>query len=70
VAWNDAPSSVPSTVVMLRVGSFALAPAGSTRKVHAAPFGLSGRSSFALKRMGVVDGVMAETYHWRLVGNV
>lgn len=40
---------VPSTVVMLRVGSFALAFLGRTRNVQEAPFGTAGRKSLALK---------------------
>jgi hypothetical protein len=44
---------------MLRVGSFALAVPGRTRNVHAAPFGLAGRSSFALKRILPVTFAMA-----------
>jgi len=46
---------------MLRVGSFALAVAGRTRNVHAAPLGLAGRESFALKRIiGFVDCAIVE----------
>lgn len=52
VAWNGAPASVPSTVTMLRVGSFALAAAGSTRKRQAAARGCAGRRRVALKRTG------------------
>src|SRR5690606_26280575 len=59
VAWNGRSSRVPSTVTMLRVGSFALALAGRTRNVHAAPFGLAGRSSFALKPIFFVVFAMA-----------
>jgi len=36
---------------MLRVGSFALAAAGSTRKDQLAPLGVAGRESRALKRI-------------------
>src|SRR5690606_10425767 len=50
VAWNGWPASSPSTLTMLRVGSFALAAAGSTRKVQAALAGSAGRSSLALQR--------------------
>ena len=43
---------VPSTVVMLREGSFALAFLGRVRKVQESPFVVdSGRKSFALKRI-------------------
>jgi hypothetical protein len=43
---------VPSTVVMPREGSFALAFFGRTRKVQEPAFSLSaGRKSFALKRI-------------------
>jgi hypothetical protein len=39
------------TVVIPRVGSFALASFGRTRKVHGLPFrGSAGRKSLALKR--------------------
>src|SRR3546814_5503814 len=65
VAWNGWPSSVPSTVTMLRVGSFALALAGRTRNAHAAPFGLAGRSSFVLKRIFFGAFAMARIYHRR-----
>src|SRR5690606_15843452 len=43
VASNGWPPSVPPTLVMLRVGSFALASVGRTRKVQLAPLGLAGR---------------------------
>jgi hypothetical protein len=42
---------VPSTVVMLRVRSFALAFFGRIRKDQEAPFAVAGRKSFALKRI-------------------
>jgi hypothetical protein len=43
---------VPSTVVMLRVGSFALALFGRMRKLHDPPFaGVSGRNISALNRI-------------------
>jgi hypothetical protein len=43
---------VPSTAVMPREGSFALAVFGKVRKVHEATFADStGRKSFALKRI-------------------
>jgi hypothetical protein len=43
---------VPSTVVMPREGSFALASFGRVRKVQEPAFAVtSGRKSFALKRM-------------------
>jgi hypothetical protein len=47
---------VPSTVVMPRVGSFALAFFGRIRKVQEPPLAVTaGRKSFALKRtFGVV----------------
>src|SRR5690606_12593781 len=38
VASNGAPPSVPPTLVMLRVGNFALASAGRSRNVQLAPF--------------------------------
>ncbi|HEX5662552.1 MAG TPA: hypothetical protein VFX93_03530, partial [Xanthomonadaceae bacterium] len=47
-------------MTMLRVGSFALTAAGSTRKVHATPFGAAGRDSFALNLIVPVDLAMAE----------
>ena len=50
VAWNGCPASSPSTLIMLRVGSFALAAAGSTRKLQLAFAGVAGRSSLALQR--------------------
>ena len=51
---------------MLRVGSFALASAGSTRKAQVAPFGLSGRSNVALKRMLAMGLGMAGIYQRRI----
>jgi hypothetical protein len=45
---------------MPRDGSFALALDGKTRKVQDAPFGLAGRSSFALNRILSVSLVMVE----------
>jgi hypothetical protein len=45
---------VPSTVVVLRVRSFALAFYGRTRKYQEAPLGAGGRWSFALKRIFIV----------------
>jgi hypothetical protein len=43
---------VPSTEVMLREGSFALAFFGKVRKVHEPPVAVdSGRKSFAVKRI-------------------
>ena len=51
VAWNGASPSVPATVTWLRVGSFALAAAGSTRKAQVAFLGCAGRWRSALNRM-------------------
>lgn len=52
VARKGWPFMRPSTVVIPRVGSFALAPFGRMRKVHDLPFGGSaGRKSLALKRI-------------------
>ena len=53
---------VPSTVVMPRVGSIALALPGRTRKVQELPFAVcAGRKSFALKRIfGAVLVIAAE----------
>ena len=59
VAWNGSPANVPSTLAMLRVGNFALAAVGRTRKLHVAPFGLAGRSSGALKVIFAVVLAMA-----------
>ncbi len=48
---------VPSTAVMLREGSFALAFFGRTRKVRKSPSALSpGRKRFALNR--IVEAVL------------
>ena len=60
VAWNGCPANWPSTLTMLRVGNFALAAAGSTRKVQLASAGAAGRSSRALQRtvLLAVDGGM------------
>jgi len=53
---------MPATVVIPRVGSFALASFGRIRKVHEVPFGGSaGRKSFALKRIFEVVLVMGAT---------
>ena len=51
VAWSGYPASVPSTLTIARVGSLLLAGLGSTAKAQAAPLGVVGRSSLALKRM-------------------
>src|SRR5690606_6015737 len=51
VAWKGASPKVPATVTWLRVGSFALAAAGSTRKAQVAFFGCAGRWRSALNRM-------------------
>jgi hypothetical protein len=55
---------VPSTVVMLRVGSFSLALPGRTRKVRELPFAASaGGKSFALKGIfEVVVVIVARNY--------
>ena len=56
------PLMMPATVVIPRVGSFALASFGRIRKVHEVPFGGSaGRKSFALKRIFEVVLVMGAT---------
>jgi uncharacterized protein (DUF433 family) len=53
---------MPPTVVIPRVGSFALASLGRIRKVHELPFGGSaGRTSFALKRIFEVVLVINES---------
>src|SRR5262245_19642464 len=52
VARKGKPLIVPSTVVLPREGSFALAFFGRVRKVRESTFALaSGRKSFALKRI-------------------
>lgn len=50
---------VPSTDVMLRVGSFVLAFFGRTRKDQELPFASAGRKSFVLKRIFEVSLVIA-----------
>ena len=49
VVLNGCPPKLPSTLVMARVGSLALAFTGKTTNVQVAPFGLAGRESLALK---------------------
>jgi len=52
VARKGKPLMVPSTVVMPREGSFALAFFGKVRKAHDSAFAdAAGRKSFALKRI-------------------
>jgi hypothetical protein len=45
---------------MLRAGSFLLAAAGRTRKVHVALFGAAGRDNFALNLIAPVELATAE----------
>jgi hypothetical protein len=68
---------VPSTVVIPRVGSFALAFFGRTRKVQELPFAVTaGRKSFALKR--IFEGVLVisvpnrlhDCAYWTLRGSL
>src|SRR6185437_5810952 len=60
VARKGWPLMTPSTVVMPRVGSFALASFGRIRKAHELPFeGSAGRKSRALKRIFEEDPVIA-----------
>ena len=55
---------VPSTDVMLREGSFALALFGRVRKVQEPPFAVvAGRKSFALKRILEAVLVILAWYH-------
>ena len=65
VARKGKPLMVPSTVVMLREGSFALAFFGTARKVHEPAFAVAGRESFALKRILEVVFVIFAWYHIR-----
>jgi hypothetical protein len=51
VARKGEPLIVPSTAVMPRVGSFALATFDRIRNVQEAPFGVAGRNTFALNRI-------------------
>src|SRR5262245_37763200 len=70
VARKGQPLMVPSTVVMLRVGSFALALPGRTRKVQELPFAASaGRKSFALKRIFEAVLVIARSCKWQRYGD-
>jgi hypothetical protein len=56
---------VPSTVVMPREGSFALASFGRVRKVQEPTFAVAaGRKSFALKRILETVLVIFAWYHW------
>jgi hypothetical protein len=55
---------VPSTVVIPRVGSFALAFFGRIRKVQESPLAVTaGRKSFALKRIFEVVLVISAWNH-------
>jgi hypothetical protein len=54
---------VPSTVVMPREGSFALASFGTIRKVQEPTFAVAGRKSFALKRILEAFLVIFAWYH-------
>ena len=55
---------VPSTVVMPREGSFALASFGRVRKVQESTFAVpAGRKSFALKRILEAVLVIFAWYH-------
>src|SRR5207249_4493263 len=64
VARKGKPLMVPSTVVMLREGSFALASFGRVRKVQEPPFTVpAGRRSFALKRILEAVWVIFACYH-------
>ena len=57
---------VPSTVVMAREGSFALAFFGRVRKVQEPTFAVAaGRKSFALKRILEAVLVIFAWYHYR-----
>src|SRR5690606_30777813 len=49
---------MPSTLVMLRAGSFMLADLGNTRNLHVAAFGSAGRRSFVLNRMDASDFII------------
>jgi hypothetical protein len=57
---------VPSTVVMPRVGSFALASFGRIRKVQEPPFAplAAGRKSLALKRIFEAVLVISARYQY------
>jgi hypothetical protein len=66
---------MPSTVVIPRVGSFALASFGRIRKVHELPFeGSAGRKSLALKRIFevvlVIDATDLTRAYVRWVRNI
>src|SRR5215831_3719134 len=62
---------VPSTVVMPRVGSVALALPGRTRKVQELPFAAcAGRKSFAMKRIFEAVLVMARNYWIEITGTI
>src|SRR5262245_55566209 len=64
VARKGKPLKVPSTVVMPREGSFALASFGKVRKVQEPPFAVvAGRMSFALKRILEAVLVIFAWYH-------
>src|SRR5262249_39631687 len=66
VARNGKPLIVPSTVVMPREGSFALASFGRVRKVQAPDFPVAaGRSSSALKQILKVVLLMVALYTYR-----
>src|SRR5437870_1779050 len=63
VSRNGKPLMVPSTIVMPREGSFALASFGRVRKVQEPTFAVAaGRKSFALKRiLGAVLVILLST---------
>src|SRR5206468_9853792 len=64
VARKGKPLMVPSTVVMPREGSFALASFGRVRKVQEPTFAVAaGRKSFALKRILEAVLVIFAWYH-------
>ena len=64
VARKGKPLMVPSTVVMPREGSFALAFFGRVRKVQESTFAVAaGRKSFALKRILEAVLVIFAWYH-------
>src|SRR5437899_2910035 len=71
VARKEMPLIVPSTVVMPREGSFALASFGRVRKVHESAFaGAAGRKSFAVKRILEAVFFIFGWYHrWHCVSS-
>lgn len=57
---------VPLTVVMPRVGSFALAFFGRIKKAQEPPFAIAaGRKSFALNRIFVAALIISARYNWQ-----